>query len=532
MAVHYPPTQKTRPAPIAATSPSSQPTSARRLGDLALVVTVCALIARLDMISAQSAWLDEGYTVTEARHSLLDLIGFTLKYDTHPPLYYAVLHVWMSVVGFGVVQGRLLSVLCGVGAVAALYLVARGLFGRVTALLAAALLAVSPIAVWYSDETRMYAMVGFVALLALACLVYAVRRHDWALWGGYAACGAVAFYVDYSAVYILVGAAIYALLVGLRRRDVLRQWLVANAVLALLLAPGLFMLRHQATANLASVGWIPTPTPDIVGGTLLDIVGFHTPAPAVVTLIGLCLAALVVLALWLNLWTRVRGQAWEQARDSYLFLACVTLAPLAIPLLLSLSHSVFLTRTVMTALYGLIILLARAVVIVLRRRGLAALLLLLPLLAVDGVSLRAASATTINEDWRGAAAYVRPRALPGDVLVFDRSYLQLPFDLYWHGGQGVAPVVERGYPYDESLLVAHPRLLNTQARMAAATSHARTVWIVTRDPDPGTRVPPADPLGLWARRHLTLVDVRHVHTVTIFRFSKASAALGGRGVAS
>ncbi len=43
-------------------------------------------------------WIDEGLSVGIAHHPLFD-IPWVLRKDGSPPLYYMLLHVWMSVVG-------------------------------------------------------------------------------------------------------------------------------------------------------------------------------------------------------------------------------------------------------------------------------------------------------------------------------------------------------------------------------------------------------------------------------------------------
>jgi len=167
------------------TIPTAPPSSRRLSRPVAIASVVAllllALVIRVMTLTTQSAWLDEGYTMALARHGLGYVIQFTALYDQHPPLYYALLHLWLQAVGFGVLQGRLLSLLCGIGAVIALYVVAATIFDRATALYSAVLLALSPIATWYSDEIRMYAMAGFFALVALAFLVRAVRDDSWSL---------------------------------------------------------------------------------------------------------------------------------------------------------------------------------------------------------------------------------------------------------------------------------------------------------------------------------------------------------------
>lgn len=484
------------------------------------MLLVLALVVRVVTLTTQSAWLDEGYTMALARHNLGYVIQFTAQYDQHPPVYYVLLHLWIQATGFGVVQGRLLSLLCGAGAVVALYVVAATIFDRTTALYAAVALALSPIATWYSDEIRMYAMAGFFALVALAFLVRAVRADSWPLWAGFAVAAAAAFYTDYSALYVLIGGGFYALFATFGRRTWRRFLVSAGAAIALVL-PVLPMLYGQLRNNGAAVAWIPAPTPPVVGGSLLDLVSLHPAAPVLISLLGIGMALLGVLALRRDLDPRRGPLHVARARYAYLFLACVILAPLVVPILLSLTHHpAFLTRTVMMATDGLVILFARGVVVVLRRRGLWGLLLFLPLLAANGASLHTAAATTINEDWRGAAAYLHEQVLPGDVVLFDPGYLQSPFDLYWRGG-GVH-TVQHGYPYDESLLTPNPTLLNKDARLDKATAGARTIWILRRDGSGDSS--PSDALGLWARRRMTLAGVTRVKDARIYRYTHLHVA--------
>lgn len=480
---------------------------------LAAILLVATAI-RLATINTQSAWLDEGYTMAVARHVPGYLLAFTAQHDTHPPLYYLALHLWLAVTGFGVVQARLLSLLCGVGSVAALYTLAHALFDRTTALCAALLLAVSPLAGWYSNEIRMYAMAGLLALLALTMLLRAAQQARRSLWIGYVLCAALAFYTDYSAAFILLGGAGYSLLAAIKAQAPPRRWLISHGALAALLLPALAMLSSQLGRNLRSIAWVPSPTPQAVGATLLDLISQHTGVPVVVSLIGLGLGLLGARALRADL-------RRPRLRASHLFVACIFLAPLVLSLLLSLSHSIFLTRTVMMALYGLLIFYARGIVVLLRRRVIGGLLVLAPLLLVNAASLNAAYATTINEDWRGAAQYLRQQALPGDALLFDESFLQLPFDLYWD--RAGLHNAEHGYPNDDGLLAAHRGSLATGALVDQATAGAQTAWLIARDQD--SRNAAAGVVGARLRRHFSLAGQRHFGGgLTVYRFTSLSVA--------
>ena len=490
-------------------APSDYPALARvALGAVLLI----AAVLRLATIGAQSAWLDEGYTVAVARHTIGYIIAFTAQHDTHPPLYYVALHLWLQLSGAGVVQARLLSLLCGVGAVAALYALAQALFDRATALCAALLLSVSPLTTWYSGEIRMYAMAALWALLALALLVRAISRPSRALWGGYVACAALAMYTDYSAGFILGGALVYSLCASIGVRAARHWWLAAHAALALLTLPAAALAHNQIARNLAAIAWIPAPSPSAIGATLLDLISFHSGVPVVVALLGAGLAGAGV-------WALRRDIAQPRLRWSHACLACIAVAPLALPLALSLDHPAFLTRTAMMAIYGLSIFCARGIVTLPRGRigRIAwAALALPPLLAINAASLNAAYATTINENWRGAAQYLGQQAQRGDVLLFDRGFLQLPFDLYW--ARAGLPNQERGYPYDEALLTPRPQSLATGADVSRATAGARTVWLLARDQDSGYA--PDGVVGRQLRPRFSLVARRRFGGgVSVYRFT-------------
>ncbi|MBD5656449.1 MAG: glycosyltransferase family 39 protein, partial [Candidatus Eremiobacteraeota bacterium] len=77
----------------------------------------------------------------------------------HPPLYYVLSHVWMDRFGSSVAAIRALPVLFGLLALPVAYWLAFELFGSATiALLATALLAISPFHVLYAQEAREYSL--------------------------------------------------------------------------------------------------------------------------------------------------------------------------------------------------------------------------------------------------------------------------------------------------------------------------------------------------------------------------------------
>ena len=114
-------------------------------------------------------WLDEAQSVAIARRSLPGIID-ALRADGAPPLYYFLLHAWMSVFGSDDVAVRSLSVLFALAAVAVLALVAGRSLGWQGSALVVLFTISHPFFVRYATETRMYSLVMLeIASGALFC---------------------------------------------------------------------------------------------------------------------------------------------------------------------------------------------------------------------------------------------------------------------------------------------------------------------------------------------------------------------------
>ncbi|EIC4845364.1 glycosyltransferase family 39 protein, partial [Salmonella enterica] len=123
-----------------------------------LIVIFSALI-RLLFLTDRYLWCDEASSVLISRHSVDNLL-FHAAFDVHPPLYYLLLHDWIILLGDSIAAVRSLSLLFGILTVVLVIALTRWLANERTALLAGWFAALMPMAVNYSQETRMYALMG------------------------------------------------------------------------------------------------------------------------------------------------------------------------------------------------------------------------------------------------------------------------------------------------------------------------------------------------------------------------------------
>src|SRR5437764_4777334 len=147
----------------------------RRTIVLLAAATTFAAALRLVAIDAKGFWGDEISTVFLLHRRYGDMLDHVARLESTPPLYYSLAWLWAKLFGAGAVAIRSLPALLGVATVPVTYLAARQLVSRRTAVIAAALIAVNPLLVWYSQEARSYALLVFLSALGLWCFARATR---------------------------------------------------------------------------------------------------------------------------------------------------------------------------------------------------------------------------------------------------------------------------------------------------------------------------------------------------------------------
>jgi mannosyltransferase len=189
-----------------------QPPSARRVrvDPFLLAALAVATVLRFWRIGSRALWYDELSTAWVVRVRLLDLLAEIQWREGTPPLYFATEWAWIRVFGRGDAALRAPSALVGILTVAVVYaLVVELRLTRRTARIAALLVALNPLLIWYSREARAYSLFAFLVACSLLCLARALRRRDpldHLLWGLVAV---AAFATHYFAPFVLAPQAVW-----------------------------------------------------------------------------------------------------------------------------------------------------------------------------------------------------------------------------------------------------------------------------------------------------------------------------------
>src|SRR3954452_10350433 len=152
----------------------------RRVPIALAALTLLGALLRWVTLGDQSYWGDEGVTVALVRMSFGHMLDTIPKSESTPPLYYALAWLWTRALGSSDEYAlRSLSALAGTATIPVLYAATCELVTRRAALVAAALAACSPLLVWYSQESRAYALLGLATALTLWFFARALegRRH-------------------------------------------------------------------------------------------------------------------------------------------------------------------------------------------------------------------------------------------------------------------------------------------------------------------------------------------------------------------
>lgn len=163
---------------------------------------------RIAALGQESLWSDEYFTLrTAGQPTLRDIIHTVLTIEPHPPLYFVLMHGWIALFGSTDEMLRLPSALAGIAAIPLMFLMMRRLLpGRpLAAVIAALLLAISPMHIYYSQEARSYTMQVFFELVSLGALAYGLgpRPRARQLWMPLAALGVVmGFLFQYYSAFI------------------------------------------------------------------------------------------------------------------------------------------------------------------------------------------------------------------------------------------------------------------------------------------------------------------------------------------
>jgi len=443
---------------------------------LALTVALSAAL-RFFRLGTKSFWLDEAASATLARLDWHPFWAALFHRQANMALYYVLLRGWIRL-GSSEFVIRGLSVLAGVAAIPAIYLLGARLFGPRAGRLAALLLSVHAFHIRYSQEARAYSLFMLMAILSSLLLLRSLEQPSRKNWGGYIILSALMVYAQVFGGWMLFvqWVSVYVL----RHRVRWKQFLVSVAMICLLILPLALCLLFASDRS--QLHWLTKPTLHGLYDFSLDMTGDGGP-----------LLLLAYLALVLGGAVPAVSQLKSHSSEGvwkYWFLLIWLVLPVALVLAISLRWPAFEPRFLIVCLPPLVLLAADALTRVRSKVLFSAAATIVLGLSLNGTYsyYRGRADAEHTDNWRDATRYILSQARAEDAVLFSYSEERLAFDEYQRQLQMAGyRIHEFPEETDLELLTLRPSRPSAELLSNIVAGYER-VWVISAfQPNPASR---------------------------------------------
>jgi mannosyltransferase len=414
-------------------------------------IVALGLVLRLYRLNYQSVWYDEIFSLTVSHQSLHEMGQYLIKDFVQPPLHYFVLHAWFKLVGFGPYQGRLLSVILGTLGIVATYILGQYLFDRWAASIAALLLAVSQLAVMYSQEARPYAQLIFLIPCCSYLFLVALRTGRAGAWWGFVCAAILVGYTHYYGFFAVASFLLFATLYRKRYRVPVSRWIGGIALALALYLPWLssgiiteWLHSSKSLSHTPSRVYLPWFT------VLTSVNTFNNGRSAgllesspwwTYVLGGLFFSVPVLIALTPLMKQPPSNPAEHLMRENLWFLLILFIIPFSAGLAVGFKSGAYNIRYITFVIVPYYLLVSRGISVL--DRAALRTTLLVACLAYSANSLRANYLVPYKEDYRDAYAYLAQARQADDCYVVAPTYEERQARWAWaiyHGSQLALPL--------------------------------------------------------------------------------------------
>jgi mannosyltransferase len=460
-------------------------------------------------VGTPSYWGDEAASVMSAERSLPGLLALAGNVDAVHTTYYALLHVWISVAGTSELATRTPSSIAVGFLIAAIVVLGERLGGMRLGVAAGISGIALPRITYMATEARSYAFAAMGAAWIMVLVVAllgsprtparpGLRRLVWAALG--LAIGAASWMF----LYVVLLVPVIAVVLLVRRRDLLRSWIWTAAVAVVVTAP-IALVAYAERRQIAFLAHRDVVSPD---GVFVSQ-WFLKPWPALLGWTIILLAVVLCVRRRRDLRALLVAGAW-------------TVLPTALLLLAGVVSPIYTSRYPSFCVGGVALLIGLGVVRIaetVRGRipqlalGAVVLALVVGVAAPVYAAQRGPFGQAGGADFKQAAEEVSDLAHPGDAVVFGEDTKpsldpRIALRLYPQHFAGLRDV-ELVTAFD-----AHPHLWDTVRPLGSAMPQLGDEVVAVERPVDGQLPPDVEQLiGAGYR----LDAIRPVNVETVYR---------------
>ncbi|MBI2643965.1 MAG: glycosyltransferase family 39 protein [Candidatus Wildermuthbacteria bacterium] len=436
------------------------------IGEILLLLILFVAGLSFFLFSQQGLRLDEAQSLWQAYHSPLKILQIVSE-DVHVPLYHLILHYWQILMGEGLEQARMLSLIFFALGIPALFLLGRSAYNSSVGLYAAILFAVSPFMNWFGNEIRMYTLLTLLAILSHYFFLKILRNQTgWLVWTGYFFVSLFGIFTHY--LYFLLLCSQWAFAFFQRKQisfAAIRNFFIVSLLLGIVFSPWIFyIVMNESSPN--AVPHLASPTSiDLLNAFSQFLFGFQTTH-----------FNTIILSLWPM--TTLFGFLAIQKNRKISLEATYFLVTLFVPVLLLFLVSItlqpaFLSRYLIFTVPSLYLLISWLFFVYPSK---IATFLQITLIALMIGSLLFEVTNARNperEDYKTVSAYLLQNAAPQDIIILSAPFTIYPILYYYDGPTQIAtlPIWDRYQrgpipPFDESALPDQVRQLGDHHQKA------------------------------------------------------------------
>ncbi len=515
---------------------------------LMLTITLLGGFLRILLLDSKGMLLGETFSVWLANHGIPDLLQWVARIDQHPPLYYILLHYWISLGGDTAYNVRMLSTVFGTATIPFVYLIGKRLSGAVVGLVAALLVAISPFNIGFAQQAGMYTLLALNAAVAMYALVFLltdprsarpigtqfleklrgtrspkpaepdkeiefsyisqtgwrawISRRRWVslkpietdlAWVAFIFFSVAALYSHNMAVLFFIATNIYVLGLMFYYRGKasapetafhstsFANWLKAQVAIVLLWSPWIYNFIQQASRANQELS-LPAPGWGAIVQTLQSFLNASMPGTAGQVIIWVVYALLLGLGLW----------HYRKNFSRFIFLLALFAIPFLGELLMSIRRPIFYNASLIWITIPLLVVVAAGIAQI--RYKVPVIIAVMVLATINLSATGDYYKVMPQEDWNNPAGFVANFAQKGDLILFNSSWVQIPFDYYFVPYEQLynIQVVKHGVPtdlFDAGIWEAKMTESDVPKLVSLLGGH-KTVWLIY------SRSSQTDPLGL------------------------------------
>jgi uncharacterized membrane protein len=416
-----------------------------------ILLLISSLLVRSISLLKSSIWHDEGFSLMLASRSPLDIWLGSAR-DVHPPLYYEILHFWTEIFGNSVLSVRSLSLVAGIIVVWLGYQIAFMISKkRNVALLAGLLLSLNPFLIRYSQEVRMYGILGVFLLIAIIGLIKISKdSKDWFGYVLYVIGVSAGLYTHYFTAMVVIAFWIYIVSIYFIKNKITLitnwRWWLANILALLIFLPWVPSMMAQFT-RAQGLGWLSKTSIRTLNDTVWQFMTF-TDARQISILIYWLVP---VLILGLVVYVCIKDRSKEKFSR---LLALFTFLPLIMAVMISFIRPVFHERYFVFSAIGLCLMMALAIYYIFLNNKYLAISIALIIVLIQLVGIRNVYAQS-NHQMSRVMGFINQNYQSGDRIISGELYVYFDGSYYNKTGSNFLLYTGNGRPngYGESGLI-------------------------------------------------------------------------------